>query len=192
MTNRRRFSMLNKEQLQELLQLGLETGADFSEIFQEDTYSGNIRVNNGDVIGVGMGNVHGVGVRLLQGIDEVYGFTNETTYDAVKKLMLNLRGSFKGERNIAKPLGEKKPYKYTVKIPHNALSPEVKSQKLVELSNIIKSGSDKIIQAGVTLIEWEQKVLIANSNGIFQDDVRTYTRVVMSATAQDGNLMQDA
>ena len=85
--------MLKKEQLQELLQLGLETGADFSEIFLEDTYSGNIRVNNGEVIGVGMGNVHGVGVRLLQGIDEVYGYTNETTFDAVKNLMLNLRGS---------------------------------------------------------------------------------------------------
>ncbi|MBN3490026.1 TldD/PmbA family protein [Acholeplasma equirhinis] len=184
--------MLSKSELQELLQLGLETGADFSEIFLEDTYTGNIRVNNGDVIGVGMGNVHGVGVRLLQGIDEVYGYSNDTSYESVKKLMLNLRGSFNGAANKALPLGEKKPYKYTVKIPHGALTPSEKSAKLVELSNLMKSQNEKIVQAGTTLIEWEQKVLIANSKGIYQDDVRTYTRVVMSAVAQDGPLMQDA
>ncbi|MFA7417414.1 MAG: TldD/PmbA family protein [Acholeplasma sp.] len=184
--------MLNKKELETLLGLGLETGADFSEIFLEDTYSGRISVNNGDVIAVSSGNTYGVGVRLLKGIDEVYGYSNDTTYASIEKLMKTLRVSFKGDAKKAKPLGEKKPYVNDIKIPHNALTPAEKSKTLIELSNMIKDHDDKIIQAGATLIEWEQKVLIANSNGIYQDDVRTYTRAALTAVAQDGELMQDA
>ena len=47
--------MFSKKELETLLGLGLETGADFSEIFLEDTYSGRITVNNGDVISAGGG-----------------------------------------------------------------------------------------------------------------------------------------
>lgn len=184
--------MLNKKELETLLQLGLETGADFSEIFLEDTYSGNIRVNNGDVIGVTSGNIHGVGVRLLKGIDEVYGYSNDDSYESIEKLMLNLRGSFSGKSIKTTPLGDKLPFVYDIKIPHDAITPEAKSQTLIELSNIIKAHDEKIIQAGATLIEWTQKILIANSNGIYQDDIRTYTRCALTAVAQDGALMQDA
>ncbi|WP_025725366.1 TldD/PmbA family protein [Acholeplasma granularum] len=184
--------MLNKQELQELLQFGLDTGADFSEIFLEDTYSANMSVNNGDVISVSGGNTYGVGVRLLSGIDEVYGYTNDTSYEAVKHLVFTLRGSFNKKGNTALPLGDKKPYVNNIKIGHNDITPAKKAETLIELSNIIKNHNDKIIQAGARLIEWEQKVLIANSKGIYQDDVRTYTRCGLSAVAQDGNLMQDA
>jgi TldD protein len=182
---------LTKEQLHELLQLGLETGADFSEIFLEDTNQSSIRVSNGDVIATSTSNIHGVGVRLLQGIDEVYGYSNEVTYESIQKLMLNLRGSFKGEAQKALPLGDKKPYVNDIKIPMDALSPKEKSQKLIHLSNLMKNYDDRIIQAGTNLIEWHQKVLIANSRGVYQDDERTYTRVFLSCVAQDGDLMQD-
>ncbi|CDR30568.1 protease TldD [Acholeplasma oculi] len=184
--------MLNKKELETLLQLGLETGADFSEIFLEDTKSGRISVNNGEVISVTTGDVHGVGVRLLQGIDEVYGYSNDDSYASIEKLMLTLRGSFKGSKQTAKPLGEKLPYVNDIKKPHNSLTPQEKSKTLIELSNIIKNHDEKIIQAGATLIEWEQKVLIANSRGLLQDDVRTYTRCALTATAQDNALIQDA
>lgn len=184
--------MLSKKQLETLLQLGLETGADFSEIFLEDTYSGRITVNNGEVINVSSGNIHGVGVRLLQGIDEVYGYSNNDTYEEIEKLMLTLRGSFKGKRNVVKPLMDAKPFRYNIKKPHDSMTPEAKSKVLVKLSNLIKNHNEHIIQAGTSVVEWTQKILVVNSNGIYQDDIRTYTRGVLSATAQDGELMQDA
>jgi TldD protein len=192
MIKRRAKQMLSKNELQTLLSLGLETGADFSEIFLEDTYNGRISVNNGDVIAVSSGNTYGVGVRLLKGIDEVYGYSNDTSYASIEKLMLTLRGSFNSEPFKAKPLGEKLPFVNNIKIPYDALTAKEKSQTLIELSNMIKDHDSKIIQAGATLIEWEQKVLIANSNGIYQDDVRTYTRTALTAVAQDGALLQDA
>src|SRR5690554_4684423 len=115
MIKRRAIKMFSKKELETLLALGLETGADFSEIFLEDTYSGRITVNNGDVISVGGGNTYGVGVRLLQGIDEVYGYSNDTSYASIEKLMKTLRGSFKGDKNTIKPLGDKLPYVNIIK-----------------------------------------------------------------------------
>jgi TldD protein len=44
----------------------------------------------------------------------------------------------------------------------------------------------------VQLIENEQKVLIANSEGTYQDDKRTYTRVSLMAVASENGQMQQA
>src|SRR5690606_25127027 len=72
------------------------------------------------------------------------------------------------------------------------VTPEEKGAKLIELSKLIASHDEHIIQAGANLIEWDQKVLVTNSKGIYQDDVRTYSRVALVAVAQDGARMQEA
>ncbi len=110
--------MLSKKELHELLELGLETGADFSEIFFEDTKSSNLRVNNGEVTQASSGNLFGVGVRLLQEIDEVYGYSNDVSYQGVKDLVLNLRGKFSGQSSKALPIGDAKPFVNNIKIPY--------------------------------------------------------------------------
>ena len=88
--------MLEKNELQTLLEAALQTGADFAEIFLEDTASSIIRVMNGEVTSIDRGNVYGAGVRLIQNTDEVYGFTNEVSYDNILTLVKNLRASFNG------------------------------------------------------------------------------------------------
>ncbi|MDX9691851.1 MAG: TldD/PmbA family protein, partial [Acholeplasmataceae bacterium] len=60
------------------------------------------------------------------------------------------------------------------------------------LSNKIKEYDSRIVQAITQLIETEQKILVANSNGIYQDDLRTYTRVILMAVAQENGQMQQA
>lgn len=184
--------MLSKKELQELLTLGLETGADFSEIFFEDTKSASLRVHNGQVTSATSGNIYGVGVRLLQDIDEVYGYSNDVSYESIKNLILNLRGKFSGNPGVAKALGEPKPFVNDIKIPHDSVTPKEKGEKLIELSNIMKNHDEKIVQAQAMLLEWDQKILVVNSRGVYQNDERTYTRVILVAVAQDGALMQDA
>ncbi|MFA5692210.1 MAG: DNA gyrase modulator, partial [Acholeplasmataceae bacterium] len=167
--------MLKKLELEKLLQVGLETGADFSEIFLEDTLSRNIRVNNGEVTNISEGNLYGVGVRLLKGIDEVYGYTNDVSYESIYNLMVNLRASFNASPNKVTPLGDKKPYVSNIKIPHDKLTSKEKSQTLIKLSNIMKEYDPKIVQSTTALVEWTQNILVCNSKGIYQDDKRVYT-----------------
>ena len=184
--------MLDKKLLQKLIDEALSTGADFAEIFLEDTMSSRISVTSGDVTSTSASNVHGAGVRLILGVDEVYGYTNKITFDAILEVVKNLRASFNGELYQAKPLQEKKPYINDIKRAMTEVSSKEKSEKLQHLNKIISNYDKRIIQAVTQLLETKQNVLVANSEGVYQDDVRTYTRVVLMSVAKDEEVMQQA
>lgn len=184
--------MLSKNELQNLLEEALKTGADFAEIFLEDTASSIIRVMNGEVTSIDRGNVFGAGIRLIQHTDEVYGFTNDVSYASILAIVQNLRDSFNGPLFHAKPLGEAKPYVNHIKRPMDRVPMSEKTQKLQELSNIMKNHDQRIVQAAAQLLENQQKVLVVNSEGVYQDDVRTYTRVFLLAASSENGLMQQA
>lgn len=184
--------MLEKKVLQDLMDEALKTGVDFAEVFLEDSMSSRIGVISGNVTNTSLNNIHGAGVRLIQGVDEVYGFTNKITYEAVYELIKNLRVSFSGEAKKAKPLNDKLPYVYDVKRPMIEVATLEKTNKLQHLNKIISAHDKRIVQSITQLLEIEQKILVANSDGIFQDDVRTYTRVILMAVAKDGEEMQEA
>lgn len=184
--------MLEKKALQALLSEALLTGADFAEIFLEDNQSSVIRVMNGEVTSVDRGNIFGAGIRLIQDLDEVYGFTNDVSEASLRTLVKNLSASFSGPLHTAKPLGSPKPYKDAIKRPMDSVPMLEKTQKLQELSNIIKSHDPRIVQAMTQLIENRQKIWVANTEGTYQDDVRTYTRVIMMAASMENGQMQQA
>jgi TldD protein len=184
--------MIEKKDLQDLLDFALETGADFAEIFLENKESATTKVMNGDVTSVGRNNVYGAGIRLLHETDEVYGYTNRVTKESLKELVGNLRVSFAYEPRKAKRLGMKKPYVTDVKLAMKDVSRVEKAQKLQELSNIMKDHDARIVQAVAQYVEHEQDVLIANSEGVYQDDKRVYTRVGLVAVAQEDGRMQQA
>ena len=182
--------MIKKEELQKLIYEALETGADFAEIFLEDTKTSWMRVTSGEVTQVERGNTYGAGVRLILGVDEVYGYTNKISYDAIYEVIKNLRASFSSPKIEPKPLGDKKPYQTNIKRPMDEVPIHVKTEKLQGLSNKMKNYDPRIVQALAQLIEIEQNVLIANSEGVYQDDLRVYTRVPLMAVAQENGLMQ--
>jgi len=182
--------MIDKKDLQKLINEAMTTGADFAEIFLEDSHSHNMRVTKGDVTSVGRNNVHGAGVRLILGTDEVYAYTNDVSYDSLLGLVNNLKASFNGPLTKVVPLGEAKPYNTVVKKRIKDVSNEERAEKLIQLSKLMSAYDEKIIQSMAVLSETEQDVLIVNSNGVYQDDLRVYTRVFLVSVAKDGENMQ--
>ncbi len=184
--------MIEKNEIQALLNEALSTGADFAEIFFEDTHSQNTRVTSGDVTSVGRNNVHGAGVRLILGVDEVYGYTNDVSYDSLLEVVNNLKASFNGPLTKVVPLGEKKPYNTVIKRPIASVTNDERAEKLIHLSKIVSEHDERIIQSIIALSETEQKVLICNTEGVYQDDLRVYTRVFIVGVSKDGENMQQA
>ena len=184
--------MLTKKEIQEILNQALDTGADFGEIFFENTFSNQLGVTGDEVTNVSTSNLHGAGVRLISGLDEVYGYTNKVTYDEVLNLVLSLKQSFNGKKHEVTPLKDKNKVPYNIKKPFHTVLKQEKAERLLKLSNIMKTTDERIVQTVVRLLETEQKVLIANTNGIYQDDIRTYTRCVLMAVAKENDQMQEA
>ena len=184
--------MRTKQELVSLLQLGVETGADFAELFFEDTKSSVIRVVTGEVASIDVSNTYGVGVRLIQGVDVVYGYSNDTSYAAIESLLISLRASFSGPRGQVAPLKNARKVVSKITRPPFSVAVQEKNELLVKASNAMKAIDSKIVQAITQLLETEQRILVVNNEGVYQDDVRTYTRYVAMAVAQENGVMQQA
>ncbi len=182
--------MIERLILKQLLDLGLSTGADFAEIFLEDSNRSVIRITSGDVTNIDRSNTHGAGVRLIKGTDEVYGYTNTVDEASLTRLVNNLKASFSGPVNKSVPLGEKKPYKIHAKRRMKDVLVSEKTETLQHLSNLMKAHDKRIVQSVAELHETEQSVLIANSEGVYQDDLRIYSRVSLMAVAEESGVMQ--
>lgn len=59
--------MISDKLAAEVINTAIKTGCDFAEIFNEDSYTDNLNVENGKVQTVSSFNVSGVGLRLLKG-----------------------------------------------------------------------------------------------------------------------------
>ena len=92
--------MISKKLAIEVLNAMLATGADYAEIFYEDSHSYSLSIENGKVNTSSSNLLNGVGLRLLKENQCVYGYTNELTKKGLLSLAESLRNSFKGERKI--------------------------------------------------------------------------------------------
>ena len=155
--------MLDKSKLKFLLDESLKTGADFAEIFFEDTNRSSLRVTSGEVTDTNFSNIHGAGVRLIKNSDVVYGYTNDITEKSLFDLIKKLRGSFTGKPSKSKDIGNSKPFKNDIEKPMDEVSQTTKANVLIGLSNRMKKYDKRIVQAISILLHWQQKILVVNS-----------------------------
>ncbi|MGI6781278.1 MAG: TldD/PmbA family protein [Acholeplasmataceae bacterium] len=184
--------MIRKDKITKILEAGVQTGADFAEIFLENTISNSMRAMSGEVEQASTSESYGAGIRLISGIDEVYGYTNDTSFESLLKLATDLSKSFNGEPGVVLPLGNERPYEVNVKRRMGDVSNEERKEILQRISKRIKDYDSKIVQGIMNLSESEQIVLIANNRGVYQTDFRPYIRVALTAVAKDETGMQDA
>ena len=92
--------MVSKKLAIEVLNEALATGADYAEIFYEDSHGYSLSIENGKVETSTSNVANGVGLRLLKENQCVYGYTNDLSKKGLISLAQSLRSSFKGERLI--------------------------------------------------------------------------------------------
>jgi len=186
--------MLNKRELKEVLDLCLQTGADFGEVFLEKTLENIIELTKGKVTKSTTNYIYGIGIRIIQGREETYGFTNNLKLDNVKALAKKLASGFQGEpKNVSFALEEEK-YVNNNKIIKNPndVSNDEKVALLLQLNNGASTYNDEISQVICVLTDRVQDVVIANTNGKYVKDRRCNVRISANVVASDGENMQTA
>lgn len=93
--------MISKTLALSVLNQALATGADAVELFLEDTVSESISLDNGKVETVGSKQTYGAGLRLMKGLQSVYGFTSDLSKKSLLNLASSLSASFEGTRLIS-------------------------------------------------------------------------------------------
>lgn len=94
------LSMISKKLAIDVLNEALATGADYAEIFFEDSHSSGLTIENGKVEVASSNSMCGVGLRLLKENQCVYGYTNDLSKKGLLNLAKSLNKSFHEDRKI--------------------------------------------------------------------------------------------
>jgi len=184
--------MIKKSIIERILQKALSNGADFSELFFEDSISSSIQLLDINIVKSISGNDYGAGIRVFYGHKAIYAFTNDvsekgllTAAEAVSKAEI-------GNKSLeAVDLTEKlydSPHK--VLIPFDSVHHQDKIAFIHSIDTASRNFSAYISQVSINYMEKIQKVMIANNEGLLAKDQRTYARIFVSSIASKDNQMQ--
>jgi len=184
--------MKTKEQCLELINIGLANGASFVELFFDNHYHNGLQALSGVLQTCNSSIVNGLGVRILDGTDELYGYTNNLDQDNLKNFVRDLASAVKTNHNLP-PLtefNEEKVVDHKIKFLPSKTPVNKKTKYLIDVSKYMKDKDPHIVQAIAVLSESEQNVLVASSLGVYQHDLRVRTRFTIAAVAKNEVTMQ--
>lgn len=181
--------MISKKLAIEVLNASLTTGADYAEIFYEDSHTHSIFLENGKVETSGSNSLNGVGLRLLKENQCIYGYTNDLTRKGLLALANSLNKSFNGKQILKVDHLDKIKAKdrNKIKLSYDDVSLEEKISVLKEGIKAIDDLKDsRIIRTMAGFNEWHRTVAVFNSKQKWFKRDTEFGRISFSVVATDG------
>ncbi len=189
--------MLSQESAAKILEAGKSTGADYVEIFVENTYRASLSLLSSEIEHCQSGIDAGVGIRLLFGDQVYYCYSNTLEESELITLLHKQKQSIQNlpkEQWQAPAFALLKPEanigqvnKAAILSLEHAVPIQQKSEFLQALDQAArKEGGEKLSQVYAMLAQSRQKIQVFNSEGQLTEDERNYIRCVCQAIAQDG------
>ncbi len=186
--------MLPETTVRHVLELGLSRGADFAEVFVEDSEVAGIDLLDRKVEGISNGNSFGIGVRLLFEDEAYYGYSSDPAEAQLLQLTENLaRAHEEGTPGaLATFRVQRVQDRHPVRVDPDSVAKRERVELLRHLDQLTRRHGEGIRQVGISAIEKRRSVLIANSEGLWVEDSRRYARLRLSAIAETGDGPQTA
>lgn len=188
--------MLQPELVEAVLHRALQGGADFAEVYAERSKRRRMTVRSGKLEEAISGLDYGAGIRLFFGTEVVYAYTNDLTQEGLLEALetlLRAKGALgrvdargAGGLDFRKTLPQGL---HTPKVPLSEKDKRFRLERLLEAEAGARI-SPEIKQVEASLQEWEQEVLIANTEGTWAEEKRVRTRLFVLAVAQEGAEVQ--
>ena len=182
--------MLPKDLIEEVLSKALSSGGDFAEIFLEDRVNNSLSMIDGKMENAISGRDHGAGIRIFKGFRSVYAYTNDTsrtglleTAEKAACAIGNADAGGWGDILVTERISSNiHPVLY---VP-SSVSNEKKVEVIKKAYGRAKEYSPEIVQVTVGYGDVDQKILIANSEGLVTQDRRIRSRLYIQSIASDG------
>jgi TldD protein len=181
-----------EEVLKKVLRTAMLSGADFAEVFVEDTSTETITMEDGKIENVNSGRDRGAGVRVVKGETSSYCYTDSLEENALLEAARTAAGAVSGAR------GE-----YTIDLTRRevpVISPiakypwettkAVKADLLLRADKVARAYDPLIRQVTGALLEIVRNTTIANSEGILAADSVIRSRFNVGALAAKNGVMQ--
>ena len=181
--------MVSRIALERALARALETGADFAEFFMEDTVANSITLNSGAIDAATTSRRHGAGLRLYQGLSSIYVHGTNTSPEGLMALAEQAASAILAGENSThiEPLCEGRARNISpIRQLPITVQPSRRAKLVHDALNAAKAEGAEIAQVNVSLADTNKKIWIANSEGLYVPDQRTYTRIRIEAVASSG------
>ena len=181
--------MISREVCQRVLHKAVSTGADYAEIFAENTVNHSIAMIASKVEAVRDAVIAGASVRVYKGLRSVMASTVDTSEAGLLECAAKAAEALgQGEAQIdivlqERLFGDIHPVKTVPSSVHNARKVEI----LKEGYFAAKEYHDAITQVSGNLLDVDHNILIANSEGLYAQDRQIRTRIAISAVADLGS-----
>jgi TldD protein len=186
--------MLTSNLVRKVLDAALAGGADFAEIFAEESFSSELSMVDSKPSGALVGRTYGAGLRLFYGHEQVYVTTNDLTEDGLMKAARIAAQSRKGSSHssVAPFVSTKYDTLHTYGTHPSEYDRDKKFAWLKAMDKAARSRSSMVVQAEPKLVEKTQKILVANSLGVWAEDERHYVRAILSTLLEDQGAKQSS
>lgn len=184
--------MISKALGVKVLNKGLETGADYAEIYVENVQTLSINVENGKVENSVITSSCGAGIRLLKKFQSVYGYTNDLSEKSLAKLAENLANSFNDKQIIkVENLKTKRAKDLSIcKIPYEDVDDDKIVNYLKDGCQILMNYDKRIVRSDVGFNYKITSVQILNSKGFNHLDKKERGRLGILCKASDNGKIE--
>ena len=175
--------------IRKVLAAAMGTGADLAEIFVEDRSSSAFRLEDSRVEDVSSGRDRGAGIRVLKGDRATYAYTNLLTEEGLLDAARAAgAGAAAGNGPVSIDLRRAQPEIVHPVRRSPASTPASEKAAALETANeSARSAGDEVRQVTASSADVDQKVLIANSDGLLIEDHRTRVRFAVRVVAARGD-----
>ncbi|MCD8089793.1 MAG: TldD/PmbA family protein, partial [Clostridiales bacterium] len=177
--------MIDKITARQILEIPLSAGADFTDIFIEKRKNTSVSVLNGKTRSVSSGLDMGLGLRVINGDQVIYAYTN----DLDSRILLHLAEktasavSFNEKSHISDFTEKKTQNRHNIITLPFGVSKTLVLDKLKAASAAAKDYSGLITEASSSFSAVEQEIEIFNSEGLQTEDKRVRTRITVNSVA---------
>ena len=180
--------ILETELIRELLGIGLSAGADFAEVFAENTRSGLMTLIGDTVEEITDRTVSGVGIRLLRGVKSVYASTSDMSRSGLIHCAREAARAMGGSGEAGNIVLTERifPNIHGTVRAASSVSGSEQAEILHRAHRSAVQASREIAQVRAQLMNTDRNILIANSEGLLTSDRHLRTRLAVSAVASDG------
>jgi TldD protein len=181
--------MLDPELVHELLSEALATGARFAELFAEQRASTVLRLDDGRIEEVVSGSDRGAGIRVFHGDAQAYAFSNRLDPVSLRDVARAAAGAVRDgdARTKVVDLRRGPILTHPVIQPADDVPVERKVRWLREADESARSFDPAVRQVLAAHQDSRQHVLVANSDGLWTEEIRPRIRLVAQVVAvRDG------
>ncbi len=178
--------MIPKDLCERVLGVAASTGADYAELFAENTLNHSIAMVGGKVDAINDNVIAGAAIRVYKGLRSVMASTVDTSE----------AGLLKCARRVADALGEGKA-EIAINLSERVLAnihpvldapSSVANARKVDILRAAQSAAreynEAVRQVTGTFLDVDHNILIASSDGVYAQDRQIRTRLAVSAVAE--------